>query len=172
MSPCLATVAGSRVEIAFPVARHHAGRHLGWVRGYRRPIGDLTSSIRPSRSRPARVARLMQPRQQCAPQSTAAQHIQAHIDGLRRQLFPHVVRIRAFKPPGNQLGRAVLGQLRPHVLPQPRIQEFARSSWLMGSGCRQRLCRAGPIGSAHCVAGKLAAHGAGRSWQHRSHCPQ
>jgi hypothetical protein len=42
----------------------------------------------------------------------------------------------------------------------------------MGPGCRQRLCRAGPIGSAHCVAGKLAAHPAGRSSQHRSHCPQ
>jgi len=44
--------------------------------------------------------------------------------------------------------------------------------WLTGSGCRPRLCRAGTVGGAHRVAGKLAAHGAGRSPQHRRHRPQ
>jgi len=43
------------------------------------------------------------------------------------EMFAHVVRIRALEPPGNLLGRAPLDQLRPHVLPQPGIQEFAVS---------------------------------------------
>jgi hypothetical protein len=61
--------------------------------------------------------------------------------------WAHAVRIHAFETPGNLLGRATLGQMRPHVLPQPGVQEFARTSWLTGPGCRQCLCRAGTIGS-------------------------
>ena len=41
--------------------------------------------------RPACLARLTQCRQQRAPQGSAWQHTQRHIDGLGRQLFPHVV---------------------------------------------------------------------------------
>ena len=138
-------IAGPLDEVAFPVARHGAGGHVGGALGNRRHVGDLATSIRPPRPRPARLARLTQRRQQFAPQGAAWQHIQAHIDGLGRELFAHVVRIRAFETPGNLLGRAALGQLRPHVLPQPGIQEFARSPWLTGPGGRQRLRRTGTI---------------------------
>ncbi len=166
-------IAGPLDEVAFPVARHRAGGHLGGALGNGRHIGDLAASVGAARPRPTRLAGLTQCGQQCTPQFAPGQHIQAHIDGLRRQLFPHVVRIRALEPSGNLLGRAALGQLRPHVLPQPGIQEFARSPWLTGSGGRQRLRRAGPIGAAaHRVAGLLAAHGAGRSSQHPRHRPQ
>jgi hypothetical protein len=108
----------------------------------------------------------------CAPQGTAWQHIQAHIDGLRRQLFPHIVRIRAFEPPGNLLGRTAVGQLSSHVLPQPGVEQFAWPPWLTSPDGRQRLCRAGTIGRAHRVAGVLAAHGARRSPQHPRNRPQ
>ena len=44
-----------------------------------------------------------------------------------------------------------------------------RSPWLTGSGGRLDLRRTGPIGAAPCsVAGRLAAHGAGRAPQHRN----
>lgn len=142
--------------------RFVAGRHMG----------DLTPSIRPSRPRPTRLARLTQCGQHFAPQRAAWQHIQARVDGLGRQLFTPIVRIRAFEPSGNLLGRTALGQLRPHVLPQPGIQEFARPPRLTSSSRRQGLRRAGPIRSPHRVPGVLAAHGAGRSPQHRRHRPQ
>ena len=41
------------------------------------------------------------------------------IDRLGRTLFVPVIRIRVFQAPGNLLGRAALGQVRPHILPQP-----------------------------------------------------
>ena len=47
-----------------------------------------------------------------------------YLDRLGRTLFAPVVRIRVFEAPGNLLGRAGLGQVRPHVLPQG-IQEWA-----------------------------------------------
>ena len=146
-------------EVAFPVAGYGAGRHFGRTLGHRRHGGDLAAPIRPSR------------RQQCAPQRTAWQYLQAHLDRFSRQLFAHVVRIRVLEAPGNLLGRTALGQLRLHIRPQPGIQECARTSGLTGSGCRQRLCRAGTIVGAHRVAGMLAAHGAGRSPQHHRHRP-
>ena len=40
-----------------------------------------------------------------------------------------------------------LGQLRPHVLPQPGIQEFTWSPRLTCVGDGPRLCRAGGLGS-------------------------
>ena len=83
-------------------------RHVGGALGNRRHIGDLAASIDPSRPRPTRLARLTQRRQQFAPQGAAGQHIQARIDGLGRELFPHVVRIRASEAPGNLFGRAAL----------------------------------------------------------------
>ena len=104
-------------EVAFPVAGYGTGRHFGRTLGHRRHGGDLAAPIRPSRLTPRR--------QQCAPQRTAWQYIQAHLDRLSRQLFAHVVRIRVFETPGNLLRRAALDQMRPHVLPQPRVHEFA-----------------------------------------------
>ena len=86
----------------------------------------------------------------------------ARIDGLDRQLFAHVVRIRALKPSGNLFGRTPLSQMRPHVLPQPGIQEFARPPWLTDPSRCQGVRRAGPIGPLHRVAGARTAHGAGR----------
>jgi hypothetical protein len=38
------------------------------------------------------------------PQGAPWQHIEAHIDGLGRELFPHVVRIRAPEAPRNLFG--------------------------------------------------------------------
>jgi hypothetical protein len=166
------TIAGPFDEVAFPVTRHRAGGHLGGALGNRRHVGDLAPSIRPSRPRPARLARLTQCGQQFAPQEAAWQHIQARIDGLGRKLFPHVARIRAFEPPGNLLGRAALGQLRPHILPQPGIQKFARPPRLTSPRRRQGVRRAGPIRSSHRVAGVLAAQGAGRPPQHPRHRSQ
>ena len=61
-------IAGSLDEIAFPVARHRVGNHLGGALGNRRHIGDLAPSIRSPCPRPARFARLTQRRQQFAPQ--------------------------------------------------------------------------------------------------------
>jgi len=148
------------------VARHRAGHHLGGTHGNRRHMGDLAPSIPSPRPRPPRFACLTQRRQQCAPQDAAGQHIQTRIDGLGRQLFPHIVRIRAFEPPGNLLGRAALGQMRSDVLPQPGIQEFAQSPRLTGSGGCLRLSGVGTIGTApRRVAGVFAAQGAGRSAQ-------
>ena len=160
-------IAGPLDEVAFPVAGHRAGGPLGGALGNRRHIGDLAASIRPSRPRPTRLARLTQRRQQFAPQGSAGQHIEPHLDRLGRELFPHVVRIRALETSGTLLGRAALGPLRPHVLPQPGIQEFAGSPWLTGSGGRLDLRRTGAIGAApRAVASRLAAHGAGGASQH------
>ena len=160
------SIAGAFDEVAFPVAGHRAGRHLGGTFVNRRHVGDLAASVGASRPRSARFARLTQCGQQLAPQRAAGQDIQAHIDGLGRELFAHVVRIRVSKSPRNLLGRAALGQLRLYVLPQPGIQEFARPPRLTGSGGCLRLSGAGPIGTApRRVAGVFAAQGAGRSAQ-------
>ena len=153
-------------EVAFPVTRHGARGHVGGTLGDGRHVGNLAAAVCASCPRPACRARLTQRRQQLAPQRSAWQHIQAYIDGLSREVFPHVVRIRASEPPGNLLGRAALRQLGLDILPQPRVQEFARPPRLTGSGSRLCLCGAGPIGTApRRVAGIFAAQGAGRSAQ-------
>ena len=163
-------IAGPLDEVAFPVARHGAGGHLGGPLGNRRHVGDVAASVGPSCPRPARLARLTQHGQQCAPQRATRQHIQADLDRLSREVLPHVVRIRACEPPGKLLGRAALDQVGSDVLPQPGIQEFAGSPWLTGAGCRPRLGRAGAIGTApRRVAGVFAAHGAGGASQNRGH---
>jgi len=155
-------IAGPLDEVAFPVARHGAGGHLGGALGNRRHVGNLAAAIRPSRPRPARLARLTQRGQQFAPQGAAWQHIQRRIDGLGREVSPHVVRIRASEAPGNLFGRAALSQVYPDVLPQPGGHEFPRPPRLTCPGCCQCLRRAGPIESApRYVAGQLTAHGAG-----------
>ena len=101
-------IAGSLDEVAFPVAWHRAGRDFDWTLGHRRHVGDLSPSIRPPCSRPARLARLTQCGQQCAPQRATRQHVEPCIDRLDRVVPPHVVRIRAFEPPSNLFGRAAL----------------------------------------------------------------
>ena len=166
-------IAGALDEVAFPVAGHRAGRHLGRALGNGRHIGDLAALIGPSRPRPARLARLTQRGQQFAAQGTTGQHIERRIDGLSGKLFAHVVRIRVLEASGNLFGRAALAQVCPDVLPQPGVQEFTWSPRLTGATGRQCVCRAGPIGlaSRH-VAGQLAAHGAGSPLQHRRHGPQ
>jgi len=148
-------------QVAFPLAGHGAGGHLGRTFGHRRHVGDLAASIRPARPRLARLAHLTQRGQQCAPQDAAGQHIQAHIDGLGRELFPHVIRIRASEASGNLFGRAALSQMGPDILPEPEDHEFARPPRLMRPSRRQGVRRAGTIRSPHRVAGVLAAHGAG-----------
>ena len=85
------------------------------------------AAISPSCPRPTCRARLTPRRQQCAAQGSAWQHIQRRIDGLGREVSSHVVRIRAAKASGNLFGRAALGQVGPDILPQPRVEEFARS---------------------------------------------
>ena len=141
-------IVGPLHEVAVPVAGHRAGGHLGGTFGNRRHVGELAPSIRPSRPRPARLAGLPQRGQQLAPQCAAGQHIEPHLDRLGRELFPHVVRIRALKASGHLLGRAALGQLRPHIRPQPGIQACAGSSWLTGSGRRLDLRHTGARGVA------------------------
>ena len=82
-------------------------------------------------------------------------------------------RIRASEASGNLFGRAALAQVCPDILPQPRIKEFPRSPWVMGSGDRLALRCTGAIGTAsEGVPGQLAAHGAGGSAQDRGHQPQ
>ena len=159
-------IAGALDEVAFPVAGHRAGRHLGRALSNGRHIGDLAASIRSSRSRSARLARLTQGGQQLAAQGTARQHIERRLDRLGRELLAHVVRIRVSESPSNLLRRATLHQLCLDRLPQPGIPEFARSPRLTGPGSRQCLRRAGPIGSApRRGAGIFTAQGAGGSRQ-------
>ena len=81
-------------QVALPVAGHRPGRDFGRTLGDRRHIGDLAAAICPPCPRPTRLARRMQRHQPCAPPRAAGQHIQAHIEGLSRELFPHVVRTR------------------------------------------------------------------------------
>ena len=124
-------IAGPLDQVAFPVARHRAGGHLGGALGNRRHVGNLAASVCPSRPRPTRLARLTECGQQFAPQGSAGQHIQAHTDGLGRKLFPHVVRIRALEPPSNLLGRAIYSV--------ERVKETERRGMPLLSPCKQDL---------------------------------
>jgi hypothetical protein len=66
----------------------------------------------------------------------------------------HVIRILASETSGNRPRRAALAKVRPDVLLQPGIQEYARGrrGWL-GPSRRQGVRRAGPIRSVSGVAG-------------------
>ena len=142
--------------------RHRAGRDFGRTLGHWRHVGDVAASIGPPRPRSACLARLTERRQQCAPQDSAWQQRQAHIDGFGREVFPHVVRIRTLETSGNLFGRVALRQMLPHIRPQPGIQECAGAPGLTGSSGGLDLCRTGAIRAAsRAVAGRLAAHGAG-----------
>ena len=152
---------------AFPVARHRPRGHLGGPRGDRRHIGNLAPSIRSPRPRATCLACLSQRRHQLTAQRTTGQHIQTGIDGFSRQVFAHVVRIRVSEASSNLLGRAALPQMCLDVLPQPRVQKFARSPWVMSSGGRVALRRTGAIGTVFVggVPGYLTTHGARSSSQ-------
>ena len=100
-TPRIRPIARPFDEVAFPVARHRTGGHLDGTLGNRRDVGDLAVAVYALRPQPACLARLTQCHQQLAPQGSAWQHIQRHIEGLGRQLFPHVVRILASEAPGN-----------------------------------------------------------------------
>jgi hypothetical protein len=157
-------------QVALPVTGHRAGGHLGGTLRDGRHIGNLATAIGSSRPRAPRLARLPQRGQQLTAQGAAGQHIQARIDGLGRELVPHVVRIRASEASGDLLWRAALSQMAPHVLPEPRIQEFPRAQWVTGSGGRLDLRRTGALGTASCgVPGHLAAHVAGGTSQYPRH---
>ncbi len=147
-------------EVAFPVARHRAGGHLSGAVGNRRHVGKLAASVRPPRPRPTGLAGLPQGSQSFAPQRPPRQQVQRRVEGFGREVFPHVVRIRASEASGNLLGRAALRQLCCDVLPQPWVEEFPGASWVMRSGRRMTLRRTGPIGMASCaVPSHFAAHG-------------
>ena len=64
--------------------------------------------------------------QQCVAQASTRQHIQPQIDGLRREVCPHIVRILGSEASGNLCGREAPGQLSPDVPSQPGVHEHAR----------------------------------------------
>ena len=119
-------------EVTRPVPGHRAGCHLGRAFRNRRPGGERAASIRAPRPRPTGRARLTQRRQPCAAQGSAGQHRQAPIEGLRREVLVPVVRIRASEASGNLLRRTAVSQVGLDILPQPGVQELARSPWLTG----------------------------------------
>ena len=156
-------IAGALDEVTFPVAGDGAAGHFCGAIGNRRHVEELPPSIRAARSRAARFARLTECRQQFLTQRSPWQHIQGRVDGFGREVFPHLVRIRASEASDNLLGRAALAQVGPDILPEPRVQEFAWPPRLTRSADRVGLRRAGTIGmAACCVAGIFAAQRAGR----------
>ena len=75
-----------------------------------------------------------------------------------------VVRIRVSETSSHLLGRAALGQMRPHILPQPGLPGVSAVVAADGLGWPPGCDRGGPIGTApRGVARRLAAHGAGGS---------
>ena len=159
-------------QVAFPVAGYRAGRHLGRAFSQRRHVGKLAPAIRSTRPRSPRFARLTQGCEQFGAQRPSREHIQASIDSFRRQLFAHIIRIRASQASGNLLGRVALPELALDVRPQPGITEFPEAPWLPSSRRRQCVRRASSIRSLPGVAGHLAADGAGISSQYPCHLPQ
>jgi hypothetical protein len=130
------------------VAGHGAASHLSGALGNRRHIGDLAPSIRPPRPRPTRLARLTQCGQQCAPQGAAGQHSQRRIDGQAESCLPMSSGHARWRRPAICSGEQPWGQMCLDILPQPGVEEYARSPRLTGPSCRQRLRRAGSIGSS------------------------
>lgn len=163
-------IAGAFQQVAFPVARHSSGGDVGRSFGDRGHIGNLAPAVSASRPWATSLASQPQGGQQFAPQAPPWQHIQGRVDGFGREVFAHVIRIRASETPSNLLRRAACGQLCGDVLPQPRVEEFPDASWVMGSGRRVALCRAGAIGTASGrVPGHLATQGTGGSAQDSGH---
>ena len=165
-------IAGALEEVTFPVARDGTAGHFCGAGGNRRDVGELAASIRSPRSRAARLARLTECSQQCLTKRSTWQHVQGRVDGFGREVFPHVIRIRASEAAGNLFRRAPLDQVGPDILPEPRVQEFAGPPRLTRPSSRQALCRAGSIRVVPRVARVFAAHGAGRASQHPRHRPQ
>ncbi len=108
-------------------------------------IWPRRSSLRP---RPTGLAGLTQGGQQFAPQRPPRQHVQPHVDGFGREVFPHVVRIRASEASGNLLGRAALVRCVLTYCHSQGSRSFLGAPWLTGSGRRVALRRTGPIGAA------------------------
>ena len=79
------------------------------------------------------------------------QAIPTRIDRLRRQLFPHIVRIRASEPSGTLLRRTPLRPMRPHVLPPPRVEKLPWSSRVLRTSGGVTLRRTRPIGRPQVV---------------------
>jgi len=120
------TIAGAHDEVAFPVARDGAARHFRVAVGNRRDVGELAASIRPPRSRAARLARLTEGRQQFLTQRATWQHVQGRVDGFGREVFLPVARLRVSAAPGKLFGRTHLDQMGPDILPPPRVQQCTR----------------------------------------------
>jgi len=163
-------IASAFQQVAFPVARHGPGGHVGRPFRDRSHVGNLAPAVSASRSRATGLASLPQGGQQFRPQDSTRQHIQGCVDGFGREVFPHVIRIRASKTASNLFGRAASGQLCGDVLPQPRVEEFPRAPWVMGSGRRVVLRRASAIGTASDrVSDHLATQGGGGTAQDPCH---
>ena len=164
-------LAGALDEVAFPVTRDGAAGHFCGAVGNRRDVGELAASIRPPRSRAARLARLTECRQQCLTQRTTWQHVHRRVDGFGREVFPPVIR-SASEAAGNLFGRAPLDQVGPDILPEPRVPELTWPSRLTRPSCRQVLRRAGSIRVVPRVTRVFAAHGAGCASQRPRHRSQ
>ena len=116
------------------MARHRAGGHLSGTLGDGRHVGNLAAAVWASCPRSTGLANLTQRRQQLASQCASRQHIQTGIDGFCREVFSHIVRIRALEAISHLFWRAARPQLRLNLLLQPRVKEFPSPSWMMRSG--------------------------------------
>ncbi len=77
-------IASAFQQVAFPVARHGPGGHLGRPCGDRGPIGNLAPAVSASRPWATGLASLPQGGQQFCPQGSTRQPIQSRINGLGR----------------------------------------------------------------------------------------
>ena len=132
-------------EVAFLVARHRAGGHLSGTLGDGRHVGNVAAAVCASCPRSTGLASLTQRRLQLASQGASRQHIQTSIDGFCREVFPHIVRIRALEATSNLFGQAAHRQLCLNMLPQPRVKEFTWPPWMMSSGDGVALRRTGSV---------------------------
>jgi hypothetical protein len=153
------------------VARHRPGCDLGRSLGNWRHVRNLAAAVCASYPRSAGLASLTLRRHQLASQCASRQHIQTGIDGFGREVFSHIVRIRASEATSNLFWRAARRQLCPDMLPQPRVKEFPWPPWIMSSGGGVALRRTGSVWTAACrVAGDLATQGAWGPSQDLRHC--
>ena len=163
-------IASALEQVTFPVSGHDPSGHVGRPFGDWRHVGNLAPAVPASCPRATGLTGLPQRGQQCTPQASPRQHIQGRVDGFGREVFLHVIRIRASEAASNLFGRAALSQLCGDVLPQPRVEEFSDASRVMRSSRRVALRRAGAIGTASSrVPGDLTTQGAGGSSQDLGH---
>lgn len=159
-------------EIPFPVAGDRAGRHFCRPFSNERHVGDLASPITPTCPRTTGFMGLPQRGQQFLAQRSPWEHIQAGIDGFRRDPFAHVGRILSSKAPRNLFRRMAMVQLALHIAPQPGIEEFSWPPSLATSGRGQGLGRTGTIRlPLRGIAAALTTQGAWRPPQDGGHRP-